>query len=41
MQTTGDPNDTTLRRVEKDVIIPKILRERTKKEKCILETKGA
>lgn len=31
----GDPDDKTLRRVEIEVLIPKIMRERTKAEKCI------
>uniref|UniRef100_A0A336MRM7 COX assembly mitochondrial protein n=1 Tax=Culicoides sonorensis TaxID=179676 RepID=A0A336MRM7_CULSO len=30
----GDPDDRTLRKVEIDVMIPKILRERTKTLKC-------
>ncbi|CAD7080089.1 unnamed protein product [Hermetia illucens] len=31
----GDPEDRTLRRVEKEVLIPKIMRERAKTEKCV------
>lgn len=31
----GDPNDKTLRKVEKEVLIPKIMRERAKTEKCV------
>lgn len=31
----GDPDSKVLRRVEIDVLIPKIMRERTKTEKCI------
>lgn len=30
----GDPYDTSLRIVEKEVLIPKIMRERAKTEKC-------
>lgn len=37
---SGDPNDRTLRRVEKDVLVPKLMRERTKTEKCVNEVKG-
>jgi len=33
----GDPNDTTLRKVEKDILIAKMVRERAKEEKCIPE----
>ncbi|KAL6435245.1 hypothetical protein ACFW04_005367 [Cataglyphis niger] len=36
----GDPDDKSLRKVEKDVLIPKLLRDRTKTEKCIKEVKG-
>lgn len=32
---TGDPNDQTLRVVEKEVLIPKMMRERARKEKCV------
>ncbi|XP_011633850.1 COX assembly mitochondrial protein homolog [Pogonomyrmex barbatus] len=35
----GDPNDKSLRKVEKDVLIPKLMRERTKSEKCVAEVK--
>ncbi|XP_020291579.1 COX assembly mitochondrial protein homolog [Pseudomyrmex gracilis] len=35
----GDPDDRTLRKVEKDVMIPKLIRERTKEEKCVDEIK--
>ncbi|KAL6435244.1 hypothetical protein ACFW04_005367 [Cataglyphis niger] len=35
----GDPDDKSLRKVEKDVLIPKLLRDRTKTEKCIKEVK--
>lgn len=33
----GDPNDRRLRKVELEVLIPKIMRERAKTEKCIPE----
>ncbi|KAK2713624.1 hypothetical protein QYM36_009485 [Artemia franciscana] len=33
----GDPNDRTLRKVETDVLIPKIMREKARTEKCIPE----
>ncbi|XP_070495066.1 COX assembly mitochondrial protein homolog [Chironomus tepperi] len=33
----GDPDDRKLRKVEKEVLIPKIMRDRAKKEKCIEE----
>lgn len=36
----GDPNDVTLRRVEVEVMIPKVMRERTKAEKCVPEVKA-
>ncbi|XP_055638478.1 COX assembly mitochondrial protein homolog [Toxorhynchites rutilus septentrionalis] len=35
----GDPNDKRLRKVEIDVLIPKIMRDRAKTEKCIPEVK--
>ncbi|XP_014479387.1 PREDICTED: COX assembly mitochondrial protein homolog [Dinoponera quadriceps] len=35
----GDPNDRSLRKVEKDILIPKIIRDRTKAEKCVDEVK--
>lgn len=35
----GDPNDRRLRKVEREVLIPKIMRERAKTEKCIPEVK--
>ena len=31
----GDPEDRTLRKVETEVLIPKIMRERCKTEKCV------
>lgn len=30
----GDPNDRSLRRVEREVLIPKIMREKAKAEQC-------
>lgn len=33
----GDPDNKSLRRVEIQVLIPKIMRERTKTEKCVPE----
>ncbi|CAB3253357.1 unnamed protein product [Arctia plantaginis] len=33
----GDPNDRTLRKVEVDVMIPKLIREKAKAEKCTKE----
>jgi len=36
----GEPDDKFLRKVEKDVLVPKLMRERTKTEKCIDEVKG-
>lgn len=32
---TGDPENKTLRLVEKQVLIPKIMRDRTRIEKCV------
>lgn len=40
MFLSGDPNDKSLRKVEKDVLVPKLMRERTKSEKCVNEVKG-
>lgn len=37
---SGDPNDRSLRKVEKDVLIPQLIRDRTKTEKCVDEVKG-
>ena len=34
---SGDPNDRSLRKVEKEVLIPKLMRERAKAEKCVPE----
>lgn len=36
----GDPADLSLRKVEEQVLIPKIMRERAKAEKCVDEVKG-
>ncbi|EDO63607.1 COX assembly mitochondrial protein homolog [Anopheles arabiensis] len=36
----GDPEDRRLRKVELEVLIPKIMRERAKTEKCIPEVKA-
>ncbi|XP_034101060.1 COX assembly mitochondrial protein homolog [Drosophila albomicans] len=33
----GDPNDTTLRKVEREVLIPKIMRDRARAELCTQE----
>lgn len=33
----GDPNDLSLRKVEKDVLIPQKMRDRAKEEKCVKE----
>ncbi|CAH2043678.1 unnamed protein product, partial [Iphiclides podalirius] len=33
----GDPEDKTLRKVEKEVLIPKLMREKARAEKCIKE----
>ncbi|KAK2575017.1 hypothetical protein KPH14_008764 [Odynerus spinipes] len=35
----GDPDDKTLRKVELNVLIPQIIRDRTREEKCIPEVK--
>ncbi|XP_012527514.1 COX assembly mitochondrial protein homolog isoform X2 [Monomorium pharaonis] len=39
ISVAGDPNDRSLRKVEKDVMVPKLIRERTKSEKCVDEVK--
>jgi COX assembly protein 1 len=31
---SGDPDDKSLRKVEKEVLIPQVMRDRAKKEKC-------
>uniref|UniRef100_T1E8Z3 COX assembly mitochondrial protein n=1 Tax=Anopheles aquasalis TaxID=42839 RepID=T1E8Z3_ANOAQ len=36
----GDPDDRRLRKVEIEVLIPKIMRERAKTEKCVAEVKA-
>ncbi|XP_050078744.1 COX assembly mitochondrial protein homolog [Anopheles maculipalpis] len=36
----GDPDDRRLRKVELEVLIPKIMRERAKTEKCLPEVKA-
>uniref|UniRef100_A0AAG5CV96 COX assembly mitochondrial protein n=1 Tax=Anopheles atroparvus TaxID=41427 RepID=A0AAG5CV96_ANOAO len=36
----GDPDDRRLRKVEVEVLIPKIMRERAKTEKCVAEVKA-
>ncbi|XP_035773913.1 COX assembly mitochondrial protein homolog [Anopheles albimanus] len=36
----GDPDDRRLRKVELEVLIPKIMRERAKTEKCVAEVKA-
>ncbi|XP_003705804.1 COX assembly mitochondrial protein homolog [Megachile rotundata] len=33
----GDPNDTFLRKVEKDVLIPQKMRDKAREEKCVKE----
>ncbi|KAJ0174636.1 hypothetical protein K1T71_009744 [Dendrolimus kikuchii] len=33
----GDPDDRSLRKVEKEVLIPKLIRDKAKKEKCTTE----
>uniref|UniRef100_A0A182QAD1 TOG domain-containing protein n=1 Tax=Anopheles farauti TaxID=69004 RepID=A0A182QAD1_9DIPT len=38
--TKSDPDDRRLRKVELEVLIPKIMRERAKKEKCTAEVKA-
>ncbi|XP_011330364.1 COX assembly mitochondrial protein homolog isoform X2 [Ooceraea biroi] len=34
-----DPDDKSMRKVEKDILVPKLMRERTKTEKCVDEVK--
>ncbi|KAF7997242.1 hypothetical protein HCN44_005519 [Aphidius gifuensis] len=36
----GDPEDQTLRKLERDVLIPKKIRERTSREKCVEQAKA-
>ncbi|XP_041982578.1 COX assembly mitochondrial protein homolog [Aricia agestis] len=33
----GDPNDKSLRKVEEEVLIPKLIRDKAKTEKCVEE----
>lgn len=40
MFISGDPDDRSLRKVEKNVLIPKLMRERIKSDKCANEVKG-
>lgn len=35
----GDPEDRSLRKVEVEVMIPKLMREKAKKEKCVPEVR--
>lgn len=35
----GDPEDKSLRRVEKEVLVPKVMREKAKIEKCFDEVR--
>jgi Cytochrome c oxidase biogenesis protein Cmc1 like len=35
----GDPKDRSLRKVEKEVLVPQIMRDRGKVEKCVAEVK--
>jgi len=37
---SGDPDSYKLRKIEQNVVIPKIIRERAKYEKCSEENKG-
>lgn len=37
---TGDPNDKHLRKVEKEILVPKIMRERAKETHCSEEVKA-
>ena len=37
---SGDPDSYKLRKIEQNVVIPKIVRERAKYEKCSEENKG-
>lgn len=37
---SGDPKDQSLRKLERDVLIPKKIREKIKKEKCAKEFGG-
>ncbi|CAL7946998.1 unnamed protein product [Xylocopa violacea] len=33
----GDPDDKSLRKVEKDVLIPQIMRDKAREQKCVAE----
>lgn len=37
---TGDPDDRSLRKVETEVVIPKLVREKARTEKCIPEVEN-
>lgn len=37
LTSSGDPDDMSLRKVEAEILVPKIMRDRAKKEKCIPE----
>ncbi|CRK94237.1 CLUMA_CG007752, isoform A [Clunio marinus] len=36
----GDPDDKSLRRVEKEVMVPKVMRDKAKVEKCLEEVQA-
>lgn len=36
----GDPDDRSLRKVETEIMIPKIMREKAKTEKCTRQVEG-
>ncbi|GFV52407.1 COX assembly mitochondrial protein homolog [Trichonephila clavipes] len=36
----GDPDDRTMRKVEKEILIPMKIRDKTKKEKCFAENQA-
>ncbi|GFQ90224.1 COX assembly mitochondrial protein [Trichonephila clavata] len=36
----GDPDDRTLRKVEKDILVPMKIRDKTKKDKCFAENQA-
>lgn len=40
MKYLGNPDDFTLRKIEQNVVIPKIVRERAKYEKCAEQNKS-
>lgn len=37
---SGDPDDQSLRNVEKEVLIPMKMKEKAKLEKCVVEVRG-